>query len=47
MCYKVVLMAVLTTGWAIWLLMYTNKEGTDADKTVELMDINLTEKILI
>ena len=40
-------MAVLTVGWAIWLFIYTNKEETDADKTVELMDINLTEKIFI
>ena len=47
MCYKIVLMAVLTVGWAIWLIIYTNKEDTDADEIVELMRVNLTEKILI
>ena len=33
-------MTVLTVGLAIWLIIYTNKEDTDADKTLELMDIN-------
>ena len=48
MCYKILLLGILATGWALWLFINANKEGTGTDKnTVELMDINLTESILI
>ena len=39
-------MTVLGVGWAIWLIIFNNKKDTDEEE-IMLMDINITEKILI
>ena len=48
MCYKVIIIGILGTAWALWIFINENKKGNgNNETTLELMDINITETILI
>ena len=50
MCYKVIVIAILGAALAIWLFLSANETGINGNSeinTLELMDINISETILI